>query len=284
MTYKNPDALVSTDWVADHMSAPDVRIVDCTWFLPGQERDNRAEYEAQHLEGAVFFDVDDVKDPENPLPHMFPPAHVFSSKVRKLGLGDGNRIVCYDANAGMASARVWWMFRTFGHDDVAVMDGGLVKWLAEDRPVTDRPVTPQERHFTPRENHTMVRTVEQVLANVESNKELVVDVRAPGRYAGTAPEPRPGMRSGHIPGALNLPYGDLFDPENNNTMRSADELRELVDKQRIDLNRPLVTSCGSGITACYAALALHLIGKEDVAIYDGSWTEWGGRDDTPIET
>ncbi|MCF3629246.1 3-mercaptopyruvate sulfurtransferase [Thalassospiraceae bacterium LMO-SO8] len=285
MPYSNPQALVSTDWVADHMSAPDVRIVDCTYYLPNDGRNGREEYAKQHLDGAVFFDIDDVKDPDNPLPHMIPPAHVFSAKVRKLGLGDGIRIVCYDHNGGgMAAARVWWMFRLFGHGDVCVMDGGLPKWLAENRPVTDIEPTPRERHFTPRENHMMVRTVDQVLANIDGKREDVLDVRAAGRFAGTSPEPRAGMRSGHMPGALNLPYGDLMDADKNCTMRSAEEIRALADKAGVNLKRPLVTSCGSGVTACYAALALYLIGKEDVAVYDGSWSEWGARQDTPIVT
>ena len=285
MPYSNPQALVSTAWVADHMSAPDVRLVDCTYFLPNDGRTGPEEYKKQHLPGAVFFDIDDVKNADDPLPHMIPSAEVFSSKVRKLGLGDGNRIVCYDHNGGgSAAARVWWMFRLFGHDDVAVMDGGLPKWLAEGRPVTDDIPTPQERHFTARENHMMVRSIEQILSNIDSKREDVIDVRAAGRYAGTAPEPRAGMRSGHMPGALNLPYGDLMDPKKNFVMRSAEEIKALADKAGIDMKRPLVTSCGSGVTACYAALAFYLIGKEDVAVYDGSWSEWGGRQDTPIVT
>ena len=178
MPYANPDALVSTEWVATHMTAPDVRIVDCTYYLPNDGRNGREEYDKQHLDGAVFFDVDDVKDPDNPLPHMVPPAHIFAAKVRKLGLGDGSRIVCYDHNGGgMAAARVWWMFRLFGHTDVAVMDGGLPKWLAEGRPVTDMPVTPQERHFTARENHTLLRSIGDVRAVLDNGREQVVDVR-----------------------------------------------------------------------------------------------------------
>jgi thiosulfate/3-mercaptopyruvate sulfurtransferase len=285
MPYSNPQALVSTEWVAEHMSAPDVRIVDCTYYLPNDGRNGRDEYGKQHLDGAVFFDIDDVKDPDNPLPHMVPPAEIFAAKVRKLGLGDGIRIVCYDQNGGgSAAARVWWMFRLFGHDDVAVMDGGLPKWLAENRPVTDEEPRPQERHFTPRENHFLLRSIDQVRADLDNGRKTVVDVRAAGRYAGTAPEPREGMRSGHMPGALNLPYGDLMNPEKNFVMRSAEEIQALVGKSGIDLKQPLVTSCGSGVTACYAALALYLIGKEDVAVYDGSWSEWGMRDDTPVVT
>jgi len=285
MPYANPDALVSTDWVAKHMAAPDVRLVDCTYYLPNDGRIGREEYDKQHLPGAVFFDIDDVKDAGNPLPHMIPPAHVFSAKVRKLGLGDGNRVVCYDHNGGgMAAARVWWMFRLFGHRDVAVMDGGLPKWLAENRPVTDIAPNPRERHFTAREDHTLVREIEEILANCDSQKETVIDVRAAGRFTGAQPEPRAGMRSGHMPGALNLPWGDLVNADKNFTMRSAEEIKALVAKAGIDLKRPLVTSCGSGVTACYAALALHLIGKQDVAVYDGSWSEWGSRQDTPIVT
>ncbi|MAO55321.1 MAG: 3-mercaptopyruvate sulfurtransferase [Rhodospirillaceae bacterium] len=285
MPYSNPQALVSTEWVAEHMSAPDVHIVDCTYYLPNDGRKGSEEYAKQHLEGAVFFDIDDVKDPDNPLPHMVPQAEVFSSKVRKLGLGDGTRIICYDHNGGgMAAARVWWMFRLFGHEDVAVMDGGLPKWLAENRPVTDEVPHPQERHFTPRENHFLLRSIDQVRADLDNGRETIVDVRAAGRFAGTSPEPREGMRSGHMPGALSLPYGDLMNPEKNCVMRSAEEIQTLVDKSGIDLKQPLVTSCGSGVTACYAALALYLIGKEDVAVYDGSWSEWGMRDDTPVVT
>lgn len=285
MPYSNPEALVSTDWVAKHMSAPDVRLVDCTYYLPNDGRVGRQEYEKQHIEGAVFFDVDDVKDPDNPLPHMVPPAHIFAAKVRKLGMGDGNRIICYDHNGGgMAAARVWWMFRLFGHADVAVMDGGLVKWLAEGRPVTDIEPTPQERHFTAREDHTLLRSVDDILANVDSQRELVIDVRGAGRFNATQPEPRPGMRSGHMPGAVNLPYTDFMDQTRNCSMRPAEEIAEIAAKAGVDMKRPLVTSCGSGVTACYAALALYLIGKRDVAVYDGSWSEWGGRPDTPIVT
>ncbi len=282
MTYANPDALVSTEWLAQHMDAPDVRVVDATYFLPNVDRNAREEYAACHIPGAVFFDIDDVCDSDNPLPHMMPPAEKFTSRVRKMGLGNGNRVVVYDNGGGMAGCRVWWMFRVFGHDDVAVLDGGLAKWLAEERPVEDMAPAPRERHFASREDHTLVRTVDQILDNVESGKELVVDVRAAGRFNGTAPEPREGMRSGHIPGAVNLPYEKVLDLDNHRVFRPADEIAAEVEAAGIDLDQPIVASCGSGVSAAVLALGLYLIGHERAAVYDGSWTEWGGREDTPI--
>ena len=230
MPHSRTDALVSTDWLARHLEAPDVRVVDATSFLPGVDRDAKAEYLACHIPGAVYFDIDDVADSDSPLPHMLPQSEKFTSRVRKMGLGNGNRIVVYDSNGGaMAACRVWWMFRVFGHEDVAVLDGGLTKWLAEERPTEDMPPAPRERHFTPRQDNTLVRSFEQILANVESGKDQVVDARAAGRFAGTAPEPRPGMRSGHIPGSINLPYQRLMDAENYSVMRSPEEIRAEVD-------------------------------------------------------
>ncbi len=285
MPYSNPQALVSTEWLAQHMNAPDVRIVDATSFLPTVPRNAKAEYRECHIPGAVFFDIDDIADESNPLPHMMPSAEKFSSRVRKLGLGDGNRIVVYDANGGSsASCRVWWMFRTFGHEDVAVLDGGLPKWLAEGRRTDDLPPVPRERHFTARTNHFLLRTVEQVMANVDSAREQVIDARSADRFAGTGKEPRAGLRLGHIPGSVNLPFNKLMNPEKNQVMRNAEEIRKIFDDAGVDLSKPLVASCGSGVTAGVIALAAYLIGKEDVAVYDGSWTEWGGRTDTPIVT
>lgn len=285
MTYKNPHALVSTEWLAKHIDAPDVRIVDATSFLPTVPRNAKAEYRECHIPGAVYFDINDIADDATELPHMVPSAEKFASRVRKLGLGDGNRIVVYDANGGTsAAARVWWMFRLFGHDDVTVLNGGLPKWLAEGRPTDDLPPVPRERHFTARVNHTLLRSVEQLMTNVDHKHDQVVDARSQGRFDGKADEPRPGLRKGHIPGSVCLPFNNLVDADANFVFRPAGELKDIFDKADIDLSKPLVASCGSGVTACVIALAGYLIGKEDVAVYDGSWTEWGGRHDTPIVT
>jgi len=282
--YVHPNALVSIEWLATHMSAPDIRIVDASYFLPGVPRDAKAEYRECHIPGAVFFDIDDIADETiTDLPHMIPSTEKFSSRVRRLGLGDGNRIVVYDSSGGaMAACRVWWMFRLYGHDDVSVLNGGLPKWLAEGRPTDDMPPVPRERHFTARFNNFLVRKVDQLIDNVATGKELVVDARAAGRFKGEAEEPRPGMRKGHMPGSVNLPFTDLMDKDQNFVFRSADEIKEIFDKAGVDTNRTLVASCGSGVTACVIAMAGYLIGKEDIAVYDGSWSEWGSRQDTPI--
>ena len=283
MTYANTGALVSTEWLAAHLEAPDVRVVDASRPLPTEDRDPRAAYEAEHIPGAVFFDIDEIADSENPLPHMLPSPEKFASLVSRLGLGDGHRIIVYD-RAGLYSAgRAWWMFRVFGHDDIAVLDGGLPKWLREGRPMESGKSMPGERKFTSSMNTLLVRDLEHMKENLESRREQVLDSRPAGRFAGTEPEPRPGLRSGHIPGSFNLPYTDILDPDTG-TVRPADELQARVTEAGIDLDKPVITTCGTGVTAAALALALHLLGHSDAAVYDGSWTEWGGRDDTPVET
>jgi thiosulfate/3-mercaptopyruvate sulfurtransferase len=283
MPYANPDSLVSTAWLAERLEAPDLRVVDGTWYLPSQGKSGRAEYEARHIPGAVFFDIDEIADTGSDLPHMLPSPEKFAARVRKLGLGDGNRIVVYDQHGMMSAARVWWTFRVFGHKDVAVLDGGLPKWLREGRPVEDRPAQPRERHFTARLNHLMVRDATQIKRNLRDHREQVVDARSAGRFNGSEPEPRPGLRSGHIPGSFNVPYATLLDPAMQ-TFLPGEAIAARFHGAGVDLAKPIVTSCGSGVTAAVLAFALHLIGHADVALYDGSWAEWGRPGDTPVET
>lgn len=283
MPYANPDALVSTEWVASHPNAPDVRLVDASWYHKIANRDAREEYQSEHIPGAVFFDLEEISDTGNPIPHMLPPPEKFSSRVRRLGLGNGNRVVVYDGSGvGSAAARVWWMFRYFGHKDVAVMDGGFPKWLREQRAVEDLPPMPRERHFIARVNSTLLRNLGQMMANVESRREQVLDARSAGRFNGTEPEPWDVKKQGHIPGSLNLPWNDLLD-DKEKTFRPAEELKARFEAAGIDLSKPVICTCGSGVTACVLAMGLHLIGHDQYSVYDGSWAEWGARDDTPVE-
>ena len=282
MSYANPEALVSTEWLADHISAPDVHVVDASWYLPAMERDAKIEFAEQHIPGAVFFDIDEIADTEDPLPHMLPSPEKFSSRMRRLGLGDGARIVVYDGFGLFSAPRVWWMFRFFGHEDVAVLDGGLPKWLAENRSVVSQPSRVQERHFTSRMNSFIVRNFRQVKTNLESRREQILDARTAGRFAGTEAEPRAGLISGHIPGSFNLPFGEILDPTDQ-TVLPAKALRAKFENAGIDLGKPVVTTCGSGVSASVLALALHLVGHRDVAVYDGSWSEWGAVEDAPVE-
>jgi len=282
MDYVNKEALVTTEWLAAHLSAPDVRVVDASWYLPTLPRDAKAEYAKQHVPGAVFFDIDEIADTSNPLPHMLPSPEKFAARMRKMGIGDGNRVVVYDGGVMASAARVWWTFRAFGHDDVAVLDGGFRKWLKEDRPVeSDKPM-PRERHFTARFNHVLVRDLAEIKRNIGTAREQLLDARSRGRFAGTEPEPRAGLRGGHIPGSLNLPYELLIDSPSG-TMKPAEALVRLFAEAGVDMKRPVVTTCGSGVTASLLALGLHLVGHKDTAVYDGSWSEWGARSDTPIE-
>lgn len=283
MPYANADALVSTEWLAQHREAPDIRIVDGTFTLPGVSPTAPELYRRRHIEGAIFFDIDDIADSASPLPHMLPSPEKFAQRMRKLGLGDGHRIIVYDSAGLSSAARPWWMLRVFGHRDVAILDGGLPKWQAEGRPVTDAIPAPRERHFTARLNTLLVRDKAQLLANLESRREQVIDARSRERFAGTAKEPRAGLRSGHIPGSLNLPYDELTDPRTR-TLLPAEALARRFSAAGLAPGKGVVTSCGSGVTACALAFGLHLLGWPDVAVYDGSWSEWGLPGETPVET
>lgn len=275
--------LVSTEWLASRLGAPNVRVVDSSWYLPAQGRDAAREYAEGHIPGAVFFDLDASSDRATALPHMLPSAAEFAARMSALGLDDASDIVVYDGSGMNVSApRAWWMFRVFGHERVAVLDGGLGAWRAEGRPLEQGVPTPVPGRFTARLNARMVRDLDAMRANLTSKREQVIDARAAARFAAEAPEPRPGIRGGHIPGSVNLPYTDLVTPRG--TVLPPDALRAKLDAIGVDLARPIVTTCGSGVTACSIALALELVGAPNVAVYDGSWTEWGGRADTPVDT
>lgn len=285
MAYSRTDALVDTEWLAEHLDAPDVKVIDATFLWRKDMSEAKRNFQELHIPGARFFDIDDIADTSNPLPHMLPRPEKFSSRARALGLGDGIRIVAYDQNGGaMAAARAWWMFRVFGHKDVAVLNGGLPKWLAENRPTGNCPGNPTPRHFTARINNMLVRDKDQMLKNLDTRRDQVVDARNPERFSGKIPEPREGLKSGHIPGSANLPFTKLMDPDNHFTLRSAEDIKKAFNDAGVDLSNAVAASCGSGVTACVVALAAYMIGKEDVSVYDGSWTEWGSAEDTPIET
>ncbi|MEE2968751.1 MAG: 3-mercaptopyruvate sulfurtransferase [Pseudomonadota bacterium] len=282
MEYANPDALVETDWLSQRLDDPSIRIVDATWFMPNVDRSAKDEVATRHIPGAVYWDIDAIADPTDPLPHMVPGATEFAHFMANLMISDNTRVVAYD-RTGMSNApRAWWTLRYFGHDNVSVLNGGLNKWMAEDRPTDTSGPQASSGQYTATVQPPLIRSREEIINNLKTGEEQVLDARAAGRFAGTEPEPREGMRSGHIPGSLNLPFGNLIDPESGLFLDSEGLSASFADAG-IDMDRPVITSCGSGVTACVLALGLHLLGNDSVAVYDGSWTEWGGRDDTPIE-
>lgn len=275
-------ALVSTEWLAARLGSPPLKVVDGSWYLPGSGRDAATEYLRGHIPGAVFFDLDASSDPNSSLPHMLPAEPAFARRMEALGLDDRDDLVVYDGSgSNLSAARVWWMFRVFGHARVAVLDGGIGKWRREQRPLEQGPVASLPGRFTARLDREAIRDLAAVRSNLATRQELVVDLRPAGRFTGTEPEPRPGIRSGHLPGSRNLPYTELVAADG--TILPEGQLRRRLRDRGIDLSQPIVATCGSGTSACTLVLALELLGFRDVAIYDGAWTEWGGRSDTPIE-
>ena len=278
----DPKTLVSTEWLAAHLNDPDLRVMDASWHMPASGREAKAEYDAAHIPGARFFDIDAISDSRSELPHMAPPVELFISRMRAMGIGDGHQVVLYDNSDVRSAARAWWTFRLMGKTDVAVLDGGFAKWQAEGRPVEDMPPILRDRHITVQRQAGLVRDVTQVAAASKLADHEIIDARSPERFRGDAPEPRPGLRAGHIPGAKNVPFGRLFNQDG--TMKDPDTLRGIFEAAGVDLSRPAITSCGSGITAAVLSLALERIGHRHHSLYDGSWTEWGSFPDLNIAT
>jgi thiosulfate/3-mercaptopyruvate sulfurtransferase len=278
------DPLLDAQWLKANLNAPDIRVIDATWFLPNDERDSRVMHSKARLPRAVFFDLDEIVDANSPLPHMLPSPEKFASRMRKLGIGDGARIIVYDATGIFSAARVWWTFRVMGKEDVFVLDGGLPAWEAAGGALIDGPPDkPQERHFTARLRQDLVHTLPEMRADVAAGTRPILDARPPGRFIGRDPEPRPGLRGGHMPGAINLPHAALLTPEG--TMKSKPALEAVFADASINIRGPApICTCGSGVTAAIIALALARVGRWDVPVYDGAWAEWGALADTPIMT
>ncbi|MDP5308167.1 3-mercaptopyruvate sulfurtransferase [Paracoccus spongiarum] len=278
----DPRSLVSTAWLADHLADPDLRIIDASWHMPASGRDARAEYEAAHIPGARFFDIEAISDSRSSLPHMAPPVELFISRMRAMGIGDGHQVVVYDNSDVRSAARVWWTFRLMGKPDVAVLDGGFGKWQAEGRPVEDMEPILRDRHITVQRQAGLVRDVTQVASASKLGDHEIIDARAADRFRGEVDEPRPGLRAGHIPGARNLPFGRLLNADG--TMKPPEAIRAEFEAAGVDLSKPAITTCGSGVTAAILSLALERIGHRNHSLYDGSWAEWGSFPDLNIAT
>lgn len=284
MTYQHPEALVSTGELASLLDSSHIRVLDASSKMPNENIDPCADFERRHIPGAVYFDINRICDRKTTLPHMLPSPEDFAVAVGALGVSNGARVVVYDSDGLRYAPRVWWMFRAFGHDNVAVLDGGLPKWIAENRPVASGAANPREYTFRAQFRPELVRNKEQIRSNLDTHAEQVVDARARGRFEGSASESWPGRRGGHIPGSLNLPFGEVTDLHNRTVLPASQLAARFYEQAGVDKNGPIVCSCGSGVTACVLAFGLHLLGRSDVAVYDGSWAEWGLEGDTPVET
>jgi thiosulfate/3-mercaptopyruvate sulfurtransferase len=278
-----PNPLTTPEWLGQNLNQARIVVLDATFFLPNQGREAAREFETAHIPGARFFDIDAVADHSSPLPHMLPPEQEFVAAAGRLGIDNQTQVVVYDNNSFMASARAWWTFRIFGHDRVVILDGGLARWVAEGRPVEAGPASAAEpREFETTFHPALVRSLEDVRELATTGAVQIVDARSPGRFAGTEPEPRPGLRSGHIPGSRNLFFKRLVD-ERTGCLKAGPELEREFLAAGVDPQRPVMATCGTGVTAAVLALGLYRLGNEFAAVYDGSWTEWGGRADTPVE-
>ena len=276
----DPKTLVSTDWLAAHLKDPDLRVLDASWYLPDAGRNAKAEYTAAHIPGARFFDLEEISDQRSALPHMAPPPEKFISRLRAMGVGDGHQVVIYDGAGLFSAARVWWLFRLMGKTNVAVLDGGLPKWLAQGRDVEDMPPVLRDRHMTVSRQNQLVKDVTQVAHAAKLGEAEIIDARPAPRYRGDTPEPRAGLRAGHIPGSKNVPYSALLNGDG--TMKPVPELRSVFESAGVNLTKPAITTCGSGVTAAVLSLALERIGHRNHALYDGSWAEWGMYDDLGV--
>lgn len=272
--------IVSTDWLARHLDAPDIRIVDGSWYLPAMARNARQEFLEGHIPGAAFFDIDDISDTESRFPHMLPAPEKFSSRMKQLGIGDGHHVVAYDCAGVFSSARVWWMFQAMGHENVSVLDGGLPKWKAEGHNLETKQQTRGQRHYTARFNNFIVRDLGDMQRNLVAKREQVIDARSKARFDGTAPEPRAELSSGHMPGSLSVPFNLLINEDG--TLKAEQELKATFEGAGVDLTRPVITTCGSGVTAAILSLALTVLGHKATSLYDGSWSQWAATQGAEI--